>query len=137
MSQENVEVVKRVVEAINQRDIEGYLACCTEDVQLITPAIGGAYEGPDGIRRFFADIADASPDFTLAIERLEGVGEERVLAFMRLTATGRVSGIRAGREYGNVYIETGNVYELADGKIKRTHVFLDRDQALDAARLSE
>jgi hypothetical protein len=37
MSQENVEVVKQVVEAINRRDIDGYLACCTEDVQLITP----------------------------------------------------------------------------------------------------
>ena len=37
MSQENVEMVKRAVAAINQRDIDGYLACCTEDVQLVTP----------------------------------------------------------------------------------------------------
>ena len=65
MSQENVEVVKRAISAINERDIDGYLACCTEDIQLKTPlsAVAGVYEGADGIRRFFADIEDAGPDF--------------------------------------------------------------------------
>ena len=60
MSQENVELVKRAVASVNQRDIDGYLACCTEDVQLITPIadVSGAYDGRDGIRRFFADIAE-------------------------------------------------------------------------------
>ena len=69
--------VKRAVQAINQRDIDGYLACCTEDVQLVTPAagVGGTYDGPDGIRRFFADLADATPDFALAIERLQAVSD--------------------------------------------------------------
>ena len=37
MSQENVEVVERAVAAVNDRDIDGYLACCTEDIQLQTP----------------------------------------------------------------------------------------------------
>ena len=53
MSQENVEVVKRAVAAVNDRDVEGYLACCTADVRMensVTP-IEGAYEGSDGIRR--------------------------------------------------------------------------------------
>ena len=40
MRRENVETVKRAVAAINQRDIDGYLACCTEDVRLITRAAG-------------------------------------------------------------------------------------------------
>jgi hypothetical protein len=38
MSQENLQVVKRAVEAVNHRDIDGYLACCTEDVQLCDPS---------------------------------------------------------------------------------------------------
>ena len=37
MSQENVETVHRAIAAINRRDIDGYLACCTKDVQLVTP----------------------------------------------------------------------------------------------------
>ena len=43
MSQENVEVVERALAAINARDIEGYRACCTENIKLDTPmaAVGG------------------------------------------------------------------------------------------------
>jgi ketosteroid isomerase-like protein len=132
MSQENVEVVKSAVEAVNQRDIDGYLACCTEDVQLITPIaeVAGAYNGPDGIRRFFTDIADASPDFKIVIERVEVVGPDRVLAFMHVTGTGRASGIP-------VETATGNVYDFADGSIQRIRIFFDRAQALEAAGLKE
>ncbi len=133
MSQENVEVVTRAVDAINHRDIDGYLACCTEDVQLVTPVAdvaGASYDGPDGIRRFFTDIADAAPDFKIVIESLEAVGPDRVLGFMRVTGTGRASGIPI--ENAN-----GNVYDIADGRIQRIRVFFDRNQALEAAGLSE
>ena len=33
MSQENVEIVKRAVAAVNERDIDAYLACVTEDIE--------------------------------------------------------------------------------------------------------
>jgi len=132
MAQENVEVVKRAVEAINQADIEGYLACCTEGVQLVTPVadVAGAYDGPQGIRRFFTDIGDAAPDFKIVIEHLEAVGPDRVLAFMQTTGTGRASGIP-------IENATGNVYDFVDGKIKRIRVFFDREEALEAAGLRE
>src|SRR5947208_1558430 len=90
MSQENVEVVRRAVATVNQRDIDGYLACCTSDVQLTTPVaeVAGAYDGPDGIRRFFTNIADSSPDFRITIERVEAVGPDRVLPFMQAAEPG-------------------------------------------------
>ena len=90
----------------------------------------GPYDGPDGIRRFFTDIADASPDFKIVIESLEAVGPDQVLGFMCVTGTGRASGIPM--EY-----VTGNVYDIADGKIQRIRVFFDRNQALEAAGLQE
>jgi uncharacterized protein len=132
MSQENVEVVRRAVAAVNRRDIDGYLACCTDDVRLSTPLaeVAGAYDGPDGIRRFFTDISDTGPDFKLTIERLEAVGTDRVLALMEVTATGRASGIPQDAQ-------TGNVYDLVDGKIDRIQIFVDRQQALEAAGLRE
>jgi hypothetical protein len=37
MSQENVEIVERAIAAVNARDIEAYLACCTHDIELHTP----------------------------------------------------------------------------------------------------
>ena len=56
MSQENVETVGRAIAAINARDIHGYLACCTDDVELRTPLaeLGGVYQGAVGIERFLA-----------------------------------------------------------------------------------
>jgi ketosteroid isomerase-like protein len=132
MSQENVEIVKRAIAAVNERDVEGYLSCCTNEIKLSTPLveIAGVYEGPDGIRRFFADVGDTGPDFQLTIERLEAIGPDRVLAFMRVAATGRASGIPQDAR-------TGNVYDFANGKIERIRIFVDREQALEAAGLSE
>jgi uncharacterized protein len=132
MSQENVEVVRRAVAAVNDRDIDGYLACCTDDVQLTNPLseVAGAYDGPDGIRRFFADVADAGPDFKTTIERVEPVGPNRILTLMYVVATGRASGIPTEAR-------TGNVYDFRDGKIERVRIFIDRAEALEAAGLSE
>jgi ketosteroid isomerase-like protein len=132
MSQENVEVVRRAVAAVDRRDVEAYLACCTDDVQLSTPLtdVAGVYEGPDGIRRFFGDVGDTGPDFQLTIERVEALGPDRVLTFMLVTATGRASGIPQDAR-------TGNVYDLTGGKIERIQIFVDRAEALEAAGLSE
>ncbi len=132
MSKENVLTVERAITAINERDIDGYLAWCTEDIQLRTPVspVAGVYEGADGIRRFFADIEDAGPDFRLDLERLEGVSAERVLAFLRVTVHGRASGLPTPAE-------TGNVYEFEEGKIRRIQIFIDREEALEAVGLSE
>ena len=88
------------------------------------------YEGADGIRRFFADVDDAGPDFQLTIERVEAIGRDRVLAFMLVTATGRASGIPQDSR-------TGNVYDFVGGKIERIRIFVDRDEALEAAGLRE
>src|SRR5215213_1566703 len=95
MSQENAEIVERAVAAVNERDIDGYLACCTDDIELRTPlaAISGVYDGPDAIRRFFADIQDTSPDFHIDLERVKAIGADRVIAFLRTTSSGRASGI--------------------------------------------
>jgi ketosteroid isomerase-like protein len=109
-----------------------YLACCTRDIELHTPlvAVAGVYEGRAGIRRFFADVEDAAPDFRLALERLRAIGADQVLALLDITASGRASGLPTGTP-------TANVYELANGKIKRIRIFADRQEALEAVGLSE
>ena len=131
-AQEDAAVVSRAIAAINQRDIPGYLACCTEDVELSTPlaTITGVYEGPGGIARFFTDIADAVPDFHIEIRELEAIGERHVLASLEITSTGRASGIPLGRQ-------TTNLYDFEDGLIRRIRIFLDRSEALGALETSE
>ena len=132
MSQENVRLVERAIAAINARDIEGYLACCTEDVKLETPmaAVGGVYEGIDGIRRYFADIEEAGPDFRIELDGVEEVDSKRVIAFLRNSSTCRASGIRMA------WPQT-NVYDLIDGKIRHVRIFVDREEALKAVGLED
>ena len=83
MSQENVEIVREAVAALNERDLDRYLPCCAGDIQLLLPTapIEGAYEGAAGVRRFSADLQDAMPDFRLEVERLQAIGPDQVLAF--------------------------------------------------------
>ena len=132
MSRENVETARRCLDALNRRDVDGYLACCTDDVELRTAlvALEGAHEGAEGIRRFFSDIQDAAPDFHLEVERLEAVGPERVLGFERATVSGRSSGVSF--EQG---IPFGSVWDFAGGKVRRIEVFADREDALEAVGL--
>jgi ketosteroid isomerase-like protein len=132
MPQENVRLVERAIAAINARDIESYRACCTEDVKLETPmvAVGGVYEGIDGIRRFLTDIEEAAPDFRIELDGVEKVDSKRVIAFLRNNSTGRASGIRMA------WHQT-NVYDLIDGKISHVRIFVDRQEALKAVGLEE
>src|ERR1700730_18493850 len=94
MSHENVETVRRAIAALNARDIEGYRACCTEDVKLETPlaAVGGVYEGIDGIRRFLTDVEDAAPDLRIELDGVEEVDSKRVIAFVRNSSRAEPAG---------------------------------------------
>ena len=57
MTRDNVTTVLLAVAALNDRDVDAYLACCVEDVELQTllSPVEGAYRGATGIRRFFSD----------------------------------------------------------------------------------
>ena len=130
MPQENVETVERAIATINARDIDAYLACLTEDVELLLPVVGSQYVGADGIRRFFTDIEDVGPDFRIEVQSAQAVADNNVLAFLRVGSTGRASGIVTTAE-------TANVYEFIDGKISRIRIFFDRAEALAAVGLAE
>src|SRR5215207_6606 len=132
MSEENVEVVERALAALNERDIDGYLACCTEDIQLRTPVspVAGVYEGSGWHPAVLRRHRGAGPDFRLDLERLGGRDQgpsPRLPAFNRSRA----------RQRPAHPAETGNVYEFEEGKIGRIQIFLDREEALEAAGLSE
>jgi ketosteroid isomerase-like protein len=130
MSQENVETVRRAIAAINARDIDGYLACCTENVELLLPMAGSEYLGANGIKRFFTDIEDIGPDFRIEVQGVQAIGDSTALALLRVGSTGRASGIV-------VAAESANVYDFIDGKLSRIRIFLDRDEALKAVGLEE
>ena len=59
-----------------------------------------------------------------------GQFDNRDIAFVRVSSTGRASGIVTGTE-------STNVYDFTDGKIKRIRIFFDRSEALKAVELAE
>jgi ketosteroid isomerase-like protein len=132
MAHENEEVVREGIAAFNERDPDGYIALCTDDVELISvfAAMEGAHRGAEGIRRFFAELDEVSRDYRLEIEALEAVSEDRVLALLKGVGSGRFSGASSS-------FETANVYDLENGKIRRVRVYLDRDEAREAVGLRQ
>jgi ketosteroid isomerase-like protein len=126
MSQENAEIVRRAVAAINDRDLDGYLACCSEHVELRTPLIVGVYEG----RKAYSDISLTSRMPLPTSESTSTVWKRSVPAFIRTRGTGRATRIPLG-------FEATNVYDSVDGKVSRVRIFLDRDEALKAVGLAE
>jgi ketosteroid isomerase-like protein len=132
VSQENVEVVRQAIAAVNARDIDTYLGCCPENVRLETPLapLGASYEGQEAVRRFFADVADTAPDFRITLESAEAARPDMVIASLRVSSTGRVSGIPMDNH-------PTNVYDLDAGRIARVRIFPDRREALKAVGLEE
>ena len=139
MSQENVGAaniarVRSHLAALNERDLDRYLAGCTEDFELwsLLSALEGPYIGAEGVQRFFGDVKDAAPDHSKATVRIEPVGEDRVLSVDRWTATGRSSEVGQGEG-----IEIATVYEFRGDKIRRIRVFADVQEALAAVGLEK
>ena len=93
MSEENVEIVRIALRALDQRDVEAYLRVASPQIELITPAapLVGANVGHEGVRRFFKDMEELSGSGSFEVKEIRAVGP-RVLAFFTVTAVGRMSG---------------------------------------------
>lgn len=64
------------------------------------------------------------------MQSVQAVGDHNVIAYIRTSSTGRASGIATDTE-------STNVYDFADGKIKRIRIFWDRSGAHKAVGLAE
>src|SRR3954454_3722289 len=105
MSQENVEVVRRALPALDRRDVEAYLEVVSPQIELITfasPLQGqGPITGHEGIRDYFHELWRYSEASQLQVEEIRAV-EERVLAFFVITAAAG-QGIQTSVRAAGVY----------------------------------
>ena len=63
MSEENVELYRRGIEAFNNRDLEAFLALADPDVVGVSRVLaieGGSYRGHDGTREWWRDLSVSS-----------------------------------------------------------------------------
>jgi ketosteroid isomerase-like protein len=136
MSEENVEVVNRIYDAVTRRDAVAPYEVYAEDIVwdlsnsrralLLTKPV---YQGHEGVRQFWREGLSVFGEINFEVEELIDAGDQ-VLAAIREREVGRAS---------RVPVEATHwaVWTLADGKVIQMLVFDDRQQALEAAGLRE
>jgi ketosteroid isomerase-like protein len=87
------------------------------------------FHGPDGLKRWTVRIKEVWGEWRFELERFIDLGE-RVVGLVHLVAQGGMSGVRLERD-------TAHVWTLADGKVTRCEVYLDRSEALNVLGLKE
>jgi ketosteroid isomerase-like protein len=135
MSQENVEVIRKAVEAINRRDPDAFLALLHPDVEWEDsggyPGARGTYRGRGEVRELFEEVfLEAWESFHVEVEEITEASDDRVFFEALLTTRGKGSGVETE-------LRAWNVFWLADGKVARRQVIWTRDEALEAAGLRE
>jgi ketosteroid isomerase-like protein len=108
MSHQNVEVVRRLLEAVNRRDFDAMLETGDPEIEIVT-LMSGTHRGHTGWRQLVEQMAEEVSGFQFVPEDLIDVGEDRVVAVTRWDGIGRTSGIAVP----NTTI--GFVYTLRDG----------------------
>jgi ketosteroid isomerase-like protein len=135
MSEENVEAVKRAVEAGNRRDVEAFLEELDPQVEwhpaLLASVAGGAavYQGYEGVREFFRDMDEAFVQIQIEFAEIRDLGD-RIVAIGRICMRGKASG-------ATTESSLGYVIDFKNGKVIGARTYLDVEQALEAAGLRE
>jgi ketosteroid isomerase-like protein len=133
MPHENVELVRRGMEAWNREDLDALMALSDPDVEfasIFAGMEGRTYRGYDGLREYFDDMRDTWSEFHRDIEEMFDAGDDQVVVFFHLRGTARASGV-------SVDEDVTTVFRLRNGQLYRMVVFRDRDEALKAAGLEK
>jgi uncharacterized protein len=124
MSEENVEIVRRGFEAFNRGDLDAFLENSTDDIDYRAaegaPDDHGPIQGKDALRAFMQDWLDTFDDFTA----------EPVIVVVRVSGRAKLSGVETDLTYAELWT-------LRDGKVAWGRQYWTRDEALEAAGLSE
>ena len=133
MSQENVELMRLGYEAWNRGDLQWQLDHLAPEHEFQTaqlfPDTEAVYRGREGWRRFWKTFREPWESLRVEVERIEPIGDDRVLALY--TFHGR------GRDRVEVTLKYANLVTIENGLATRNIAFADWDQALEAAGLRE
>lgn len=130
MSQQNVEIVKQVIEAGSRGDFETVLALHDPDWQGFIPEdypVAGTWQGLDGVRGFAEEWLDAWEEFRVEPEGFIE-GGDAVVAKVHYWGRGRGSGVEVTDRWFYAY-------RLRAGKIISWRPYADLTEALEAAGL--
>jgi ketosteroid isomerase-like protein len=132
MSQENVEVVRRIYTYWASGSSPAESSLLDPDIEWVNPPYALEPGTRSGIGAFTAitdELADRFGDFRMEVERLIDVGDRVVVA-----ATMRGRGTGSGVEVENRH---GSVWTVRGGKAVRFQWFQEPEEALEAVGLRE
>jgi ketosteroid isomerase-like protein len=135
MSQENVELHRRAVEAFNTRDVERFVALCDPEIELhsaVTVPGGAIYHGHDGVRMWYRDLADAfGSEVRLEPEAYFDLGEQTI-TFHLLHGRGRHSGAHVAEPFAHLHRWRAGLIVYFQGYSHREDVLKDLGVSADA-----
>ena len=134
MSQENVELVRRGIDAFNVGDWDESLGYMDEDVEWQAPVVvpdQDSYVGRDGVRAFWMAWTDNFEGFRLEVEALIDAGDDDVIVLARTRGQGRGSGAEVRSNTFAVLVR------VRDGHIRRWAMYTSEREALEAVGLRE
>jgi ketosteroid isomerase-like protein len=130
MSQENVDVVRRAIEAFNRREM--WLEDLDPEVEWIEdPRYPDAqtYRGRDGVERSIEKWWETWASVAIRVEEIIDA-DDRVVIWGVTEARGHDSDVTVSAPFGGVW-------ELRGGMVVRVRVLGGREEALEAAGLSQ
>jgi ketosteroid isomerase-like protein len=134
MSEENVEVVRTAIAAFDRGDFEDVLRLCDEDIVISQPPeLPGApaeQHGHRGVLDAYAVWPEQWDDYRIELLRIAAAPGGKVFVTMRTSGRGKQSGVE-------VEMDFSFVFTVRDRKISEWRLFVQEDQALQAAGLSE
>jgi ketosteroid isomerase-like protein len=139
MSQENVDVVRRLIEefqaGMERGDVGPSLKSenLADDFEWIPADVPGTlttYRGRDAFLEFMRTWTEDFENWSVELDRLIDASDDRVVGLFHQRATGKGSGVP-------VELQQGMVYELEDGRVIRMCNYADPTEALKAAGLAE
>jgi ketosteroid isomerase-like protein len=125
------EAVRGFATAITRGDVEAAVAVCDREVEFLSVLAvdGRAYVGHEGIRQYFNDIASAWHEWRVEVHRVALAPDGRVVIEMTMHARGKGSGAPLSDF-------AAHIWTLKDARLLRNQPFRERQQALQAAGLS-
>jgi ketosteroid isomerase-like protein len=131
MSEDQVELVRLAVDAVNRHDLLTLDAMVSDEFEFhstFAASEGRAFRGRPGLRDYFDTLDEVFDDMRIEIEEITDTGTDRLVVVLRVMGRGKGSG-------ASVEQRNGQVWRLVNGRVVRIDSYMDPTDAYDAARM--
>jgi ketosteroid isomerase-like protein len=128
MSEENIDLVRRMQEAFLGADPESALAYLAPDVvyDARERPDGKVWHGRDGVRRAMLEWGEVWEEWEIGTDGYLEAGSDKVLILWHERGRGRGSGVRMEQR-------GANLVTVCEGRIVHLRLYVNREAALEAA----